>query len=95
MRTMARKPAFTAVAILSIALGIGANTAIFSLVRAVLLKPLPFENPDRLVLVWEDESWIGFPKNTPAPGTTIRPSFSCASQGVAERMSKSPNKQVR
>src|SRR5437762_4358645 len=67
LRTMARKPAFTAVAIIIMALGIGANTAIFSLVRAVLLRPLPFANPDRLMLVWEDASFVGFPKNTPAP----------------------------
>jgi putative ABC transport system permease protein len=67
LRTMARKPAFTAVAVMIIALGMGANTAIFSLVRAVLLRPLPFANPDRLVMIWEDASFVGFPKNTPAP----------------------------
>ena len=71
LRTMARKPAFTAVAVMIIALGIGANTAMFSLVRAVLLRPLPFANPDRLVMVWEDAAFIGFPKNTPAPANYV------------------------
>ena len=68
---MIRKPAFTSVAVLIIALGIGANTAIFSLVRAVLLRPLPFADPDRLVMVWEDASWANFPKNTPAPANYV------------------------
>jgi putative ABC transport system permease protein len=67
LRTMAKKPGFTAVAIIIMALGIGANTAIFSLVRAVLLRPLPFANAERLAMVWEDASYVGFPKNTPAP----------------------------
>ncbi len=66
-RMLARKPGFTVVAVVIMALGIGANTAIFSLVRAVLLRPLPFHEPNRLVMVWEDASFIGFPRNTPAP----------------------------
>jgi predicted permease len=52
-RTLARAPGFTAVAILVLALGIGANTAVFSVTDYVLIRPLPFPSPDRLVSVWE------------------------------------------
>lgn len=66
-RMLSRKPGFTVVAVVIMALGIGANTAIFTLVRAVLLNPLPFHEPSRLMMVWEDASFIGFPRNTPSP----------------------------
>ncbi len=67
LRTLAKNPAFTSIAIVAIALGIGANTVIFSAVNAVLLRPLPFKNPEQLVMVWENATHLGFPKNTPSP----------------------------
>ena len=52
-RSLARRPTFTLIAVLTLALGIGANTAIFSVIKTVLLNPLPYEDPERVVVLWE------------------------------------------
>jgi len=70
-RALLKHRGFTTVAILTLALGIGANTAIFSVVNAVLFKPLQFRDPDQLVMLWEEASFAGFPQNTPAPANFV------------------------
>jgi predicted permease len=70
-RSLRRTPAFTITAAIALAIGIGANLAIFSLVDAMLIRPFPLAGPDRLVEVWEDASHIGWPRNTPAPANFI------------------------
>src|SRR5580692_11778275 len=70
-RTLFKSPGLTLVIVLSLAIGIGANTAIFSVVNALLLKPLPYPNPDRLAVLWLRSPGLGIPQDWPSPGEFI------------------------
>ena len=61
-RALVKNPGFTAVAVITLALGVGATTAIFSVVNAVMVRPLPFADPDRLVRLWESNPSGGWPQ---------------------------------
>ena len=74
-------PAFTAVAVVTLALGIGANSAIFTVVDSVLLRPLPYEQPEQLVMIWESNVERGVDRNLV---TQARPA------GRWDGMSKTP-----
>ena len=74
-RRLARTPVFMLATLLTLALGIGANTAIFSVVNAVLLKPLPFAEPDRLVGLWQT-----------APGVDITDLSAKQQKGLRDRL---------
>jgi len=68
VRTLIKNPGLTLVIVLSLALGIGANTAIFSVTNALLLKPLPYPQPDRLTILWLRSPGLGIPQDWPSPG---------------------------
>jgi len=67
LRSLGRSPAFTITAVVTLALGIGATTAVFSVIHGVLLKPLPFEDPERLVGVWHEAPGMGWQRVNQGP----------------------------
>jgi predicted permease len=71
LRTQRKTPALTAVIVLSLAIGIGANSAIFSVVNALLLQPLPYPQPERLAAIWLHSPGIGIFRDWPSPGQYV------------------------
>src|SRR5580693_2615995 len=68
VRTLIKNPGLAIVIVLSLAIGIGANTAIFSITSTLLLKPLPYPAPDRIAILWLRSPGIGIPQDWPSPG---------------------------
>src|SRR5688500_680223 len=68
LRSLRRNAGLSAVIVLSLAIGIGANTAIFSVVNALLLNPLPYPDPERLAVLWLRAPGINIPQDWPSPG---------------------------
>ena len=71
IRALRKSPGFTLAAVLMLALGIGATTAVVSAVDVTLVRPLPYDDPNRIVMVWEDMNVAGIRQNTPAPANFI------------------------
>src|SRR5262245_16735500 len=71
LRMLRKSPIFTAITGLSLALGIGANSAVFSVINAVLLRPLPYRDPGRLVMVWEHDIRSGLAQQRAAPNNFL------------------------
>src|SRR5256885_14887326 len=102
IRMLAKKPGFAAVAILSLAIGIGANSAIFSFTNALLLHPLPYQDADRLAILWSRSPGLNVAQDWFSPGQyldvktqnqvfdataiTIGGSFNLTGQGTPERV---------
>src|SRR6267154_608256 len=68
LRQMLKKPGFTAVGVLTLALGIGANTAVFSVVNGLLLRPLPYRDSERLAIIWTHSPGANVAQDWPSPG---------------------------
>src|SRR4030095_2097875 len=102
LRTLLKQSGFTTVAILSLAIGIGANSAIFSVINALLLRPLPYEGADRLVILWNRSPGLNVAQDWFSPGhyvdvktqhqvfdevaITIGASFNLTGQGTPEHV---------
>src|SRR5262249_14863011 len=71
LRLLRRAPGFALAVILILALGIGANSALFTALDRTLIRPLPYASPDRLMMLWEDFSAFGAPKQRVSPGTFL------------------------
>ena len=71
LRTLRKSPAMTLVIVVSLAIGIGANSAVFSVVDTLMLRPLPYPQPDRLVAIWLHSPGIGIFRDWPSPGQYI------------------------
>ncbi len=71
IRSLAKRPGFTAIVVLTLAVGIGANTAVFSVVNATLLRQLPFHEPQQLVTLWERNPARGYEQNPPAAANYV------------------------
>src|SRR5581483_388352 len=71
IKMLFKNPVFTSVSVIALALGIGANTAIFSVVNAILLRPLPYKEPDRLVMIWENSFKTKHDRNVVSPANYL------------------------
>src|SRR6185295_8616906 len=70
-RSLLRTPGLALTAVAALALGIGANTAIFSVVDAVLLRPMPYDQPDRLLMVWQNDTNRSLPREWVSPANFL------------------------
>src|SRR5512145_1096343 len=71
IRGLLKRPGFTFVVVITLALGIGANAAVFSVINAVLLRPLPYRDVDRVVTLWQNNQKVGVPRYDVSPANFV------------------------